>query len=152
MNCGHMTAPCGLDCYNCFFYWIDDKEIRDAVYESMMENAEVKDGLKHLEPLAAYACQGCRNENGFAPPFEINDKQEQCKTFKCCSDKGIEFCADCPEFPCDRLIQHADRAAEVPHDTKKFNMCLIKKMGLESRAMERVKRVHQTYFKGERTS
>jgi hypothetical protein len=39
-------------------------------------------------------------------------------------------------------------ASQVPHNTKVFNLCLIKKMGLESWAETKAKNVKSTYFKG----
>jgi len=39
-------------------------------------------------------------------------------------------------------------ASKVPHNTKVFNLCLIKKMGLEKWATEKAKSVKDTYFKG----
>jgi len=37
----------------------------------------------------------------------------------------------------------------VPHNTKVFNLCLIKKMGLEAWAETKAKNVKHTYFKGQ---
>lgn len=42
---------------------------------------------------------------------------------------------------------YADKAAEVPHNTKVFNLCLIKKMGFGTWAKEKAGKVKRTYFK-----
>ncbi len=47
-----------------------------------------------------------------------------------------------------RLEDFAEKAPDVPHNTKVFNLCLIKKMGLESWAANKAKGVKDTYFKG----
>lgn len=39
-------------------------------------------------------------------------------------------------------------ASEVPHNTKVFNLALIRKMGLEKWAQEKAKLVKETYFGG----
>jgi hypothetical protein len=44
------------------------------------------------------------------------------------------------------LHPYADRAVEVAHNTKIFNLCLIRKMGLESWAKTKSKSVGETYF------
>jgi len=36
----------------------------------------------------------------------------------------------------------------VPHNTKVFNLALIRKMGLEKWAQEKARSVKRTYFKG----
>ena len=63
--------------------------------------------------------------------------------------KGITYCWECGEFPCDHLHPYADQAAIRQHNTKLFNLCLIKRMGVERWAEEKVLKVKQTYFHGE---
>ena len=58
------------------------------------------------------------------------------------------FCCDCSDFPCDYLHPYADQAANVPHNIKVFNLCLIKKLGLETWAKNKAKSVKNVYFKG----
>jgi hypothetical protein len=91
-------------------------------------------------------CRGCRSEGGAVAAL---GRDEPCNVYRCTADKGISFCCDCPDFPCDHLHPYADRASEMPHNTKVFNLCLIKKMGLEAWAETKAKSVKDTYFKGE---
>jgi len=90
-------------------------------------------------------CGGCRNENG---TIAFLNMTQPCRTYQCSKDRGINFCYDCSEFPCDHLHPYADKASQFPHNTKVFNLCLIKKMGLEAWAKEKAKTVKDTYFKG----
>jgi hypothetical protein len=90
-------------------------------------------------------CEGCRCGNGV---LSFLQQTEPCKVFTCTKEKGIEFCCDCKEFPCDYLHPYADYAAKAPHNTKVYNLCLIKKMGLEKWAEEKSLSVNQTYFTG----
>ncbi|MBW1642370.1 MAG: DUF3795 domain-containing protein [Deltaproteobacteria bacterium] len=134
MNYEQMTAPCGLDCFNCIVYLANEnQEMRTAVSE-------------HLDiPLEEAVCKGCRNENGKCSAIP---KGMECNVYPCAEKKGIKFCCDCTDFPCDYLHPYADQAAHVPHNTKVFNLCLIKKLGLETWGKNKAKSVKAVYFKG----
>jgi len=129
-----MTAPCGLDCFNCPMYLANENgKLRNTIAERL-----------HIPPEKA-VCAGCRNEKGV---ISFLDMTEPCPTYVCSQNRGNTFCCDCSEFPCDHLHPYADKASQFPHNTKVFNLCLIKKMGLESWAKEKAKSVKDTYFKG----
>ena len=135
MDYRQMTAPCGLDCFNCPVYLArEDEGLRTKISQNM--------GI----PAEQASCQGCRNEKGTIPSFNMT---EPCSVYKCTEEKGIDFCYDCSDFPCDHLHPYADKASLLPHNTKVFNLCLIKKMGLEAWAETKAKSVKSTYFKGE---
>ena len=137
MDYRHMTAPCGLDCFNCPVYLANENEkLRDAISRNM--------GV----PRERAVCGGCRAENG---TIRLMGMTGPCNVYRCIQDRGLELCCDCDDFPCDYLHPYADMAAERPHNTKVFNLCLIKKMGLESWAEGRAKGVRDTYFKGKFT-
>ncbi|MFH2011628.1 MAG: DUF3795 domain-containing protein [Pseudomonadota bacterium] len=132
MNYEQMTAPCGLDCFNCFLYLTNEnQEIRTTISENL--------GI----PVEKAVCKGCRNENGKCPVLPM-----ECNVYPCAERKGVKFCYDCSEFPCDYLHPYAEQAIRVPHNTKVFNLCLIKKMGLESWAKDKAKSVKDIYFSG----
>jgi len=135
MDYRQMTAPCGLDCFNCPLYLArEDGGLRTKISQNM--------GI----PAEQASCQGCRNEKGTIPFLNMT---EPCSIYKCTAEKGIDFCCDCSDFPCDHLHPYADKASLLPHNTKVFNLCLIKKMGLETWAETKAKSVKSTYFKGE---
>jgi hypothetical protein len=139
MDFREMTAPCGLDCFNCPFYLANDSE---ELRKQMALRVQGY-GIPYEEAYEKVACKGCRKRNG-VPPFGT----EPCKVFKCISSKGIESCADCSDFPCDNLQPYADHASEFPHNMKMFNLALIRKMGVEKWAQEKAKSVRDTYFGG----
>lgn len=130
----NMTAPCGLDCFNCPMYMAS---MNEGLRKKIAEN------LKIPEEIAQ--CRGCRNEGGIMAFMKM---KEPCNVYRCIEEKGIDLCSDCSDFPCDHLHPYADKASAVPHNTKVFNLCLIKKMGLEEWAAEKAKDVKDTYFKG----
>jgi len=134
MDYRQMTAPCGLDCWNCPVYLAsNDDGLRAKIAQNM--------GI----PVEQVNCQGCRDENGVIPFLGMT---EPCGAYKCAENNGVSFCCECSDFPCDYLHPFADMASQVPHNTKVFNLCLIKKMGLESWAETKAKNVKGTYFKG----
>jgi len=129
-----MTAPCGLDCFNCPVYLAN-------------ENAGLRAAIakRFNIPVEKAVCQGCRHENG---AIGFLGMTEPCNVYKCIDKKEIDFCGDCEDFPCEHLHPYADLAAERPHNTKVFNLCLIKKMGVENWAETKSKSVRDTYFSG----
>ncbi len=130
-----LTAPCGLDCFNCPIYLANENEEARKLVESKAQ--------KYGFPADKARCKGCRERNG-VPPLGT----EQCKVFKCISLKGIESCADCSDFPCDNLHPYAEFASDLPHNIKVFNLALMRKMGKEKWAKEKAKAVRETYFCG----
>jgi hypothetical protein len=110
MDYKHMTAPCGLPCFEC---------------------------PAHEQGL----CKGCRNEKG-----KCGVNPMLCRVYPCAEEKGVTFCYECSDFPCDFLHPYADQAATKGHNLKVFNLCLIKKLGLEEWAMNKVKSVGEVYF------
>ncbi len=132
-----MTAPCGLDCFNCPLYIAGtNDDFRKQVAEKM--------GI----PFEKAQCKGCRNEKGI---IRAIGNKEPCKTYECIKEKNLSFCFECSDFPCNNLHPFVPRTADIePNNIKVFNLCLIKKMGLEKWAEESSKQVRDTYFKGKR--
>ena len=129
-----MTAPCGLDCFNCPMYKaVTSEQIREQISKAMS-----------IPPDKAQ-CPGCRKQKG---TIGFLGMTEPCNVYRCTDEKNIDFCHECKDFPCDHLHPYADMATMVPHNTKVFNLCLIKKMGLEEWAENKARSVKNTYFKG----
>jgi len=128
MDYKQMTAPCGLDCFNCILYSGYADKNRQALV--------LKEASRSLS-----ICKGCRNENGNCPNLPM-----PCNVYPCAGKRGVAFCCECSDFPCDYLHPYADRASELPHNTKVFNLCLIKKMGLESWAKDKAISVKKVYY------
>jgi hypothetical protein len=101
-------APCGIDCHRCVRY--DEGEIAALArrlktalggFETMA--ARVADRNPALREYPAFAaildflgeggCPGCR-EGGAPLPF--------CAARTCFREKGVDFCFQCDEYPCDR--------------------------------------------------
>jgi len=139
MNYLQMTAPCGLDCFNCHFFLAhkDPEAMRQVEQWSKELNISIE--IMH--------CRGCRNHNGQIPlQKHLFGDSHRCAAYECSQDKGVKFCGDCEEFPCDNLHPYADKAGTLPHNIKVFNLCLINKMGLEKWAEAKASEVREIYF------
>jgi len=93
-------------------------------------------------PKEKLPCDGCRSINGNCPVIPC-----QCDTFKCAETNKVDFCFECDEFPCSKLAPAVDRADTLPHNIKLFNLCMIKKSGLED-FIKKSLEIKQTYYKG----
>jgi hypothetical protein len=139
MDYYQMTAPCGLDCFNCHFYLArEDKEAMNTV-KKLSEEFNI--------PVEIMLCKGCRSHNGRIPlQKHVFGDAHRCAAYECSQGKGFEYCGDCDEFPCDNLHPYADKASDLPHNIKVFNLCLIQKMGLEEWAKTKASEVRKIYF------
>ncbi|MCP3922297.1 MAG: DUF3795 domain-containing protein [Desulfobacterales bacterium] len=134
-----MTAPCGLDCFNCHFFLAHEDENEMKKVEALAErfNFEADKML----------CKGCRSHDGKIPlQMHIYGEKHFCAAYECIKKKGLDFCYECDDFPCDNLHPYADQAENLPHNYKVFNLCLINKMGLEKWANEKSKDVRNDYY------
>jgi hypothetical protein len=134
MDYQQMTSPCGMDCFNCPAYLAnEDAQVRAALAERLR--------LPHEK----VRCEGCRNARG---TIAFLGDTEACDVFRCTNEKRLTFCYQCGDFPCDHLHPYADQASVRQHNTKVFNLCLIKKMGLDTWAETKAASVKQAYFNG----
>ena len=139
MDSFQMTAPCGLDCFNCHFYLA--KKDREA--QATVDKLSAQYGI----PLEVMHCDGCRAHDGQIPlQKHVFGAAHRCAAYECSKSKELDFCGECETFPCDHLHPYADKAADLPHNMKVFNLCLINKMGVEKWAESRASKVRETYF------
>jgi hypothetical protein len=126
-----LTAPCGLDCFNCPTY---EGNITEELKKWISENYKI--------PIEKTPCKGCRDEKGnckFAP-------NNQCATWNCIHEKGLTFCFECGDFPCEKLMP-TQKGAQFPHNMKVYNLCRMKKNGIDSWIEESVE-IRKRYFQG----
>ncbi len=127
-----LTAPCGLACFLCDFY-------EDNLTDEVAELTHLKFGV----PKKEIPCKGCRGQDG--KHFHL---PHGCATLDCVKAKGVTLCCECNDFPCAFLAPTADKAAHLPHNTKLYNLCRIKKMGLERWIEEEAGQIREKYFTG----
>ena len=125
-----MSSPCGLPCFHCPAYLAQDyPEIREKVA-----------AVLNVPPDKA-TCEGCRPQKG---RINLLNPEKSCKVFLCAGQKGIDFCHECDDFPCERFQPYADQA-NFPHNMKMYQLCMMKKLGLEVWAEERAAKIWDTY-------
>ena len=109
-----LVAPCGIDCGICELY-------------TCRENARLFSALTARGiPQEKIPCDGCRAIGGNCPVIP-----EECETYHCVQEKKVEFCYECSDFPCEKLHPSSKRADVLPHNMKVYNLCTIKRVGVE---------------------
>jgi hypothetical protein len=127
-----LTAPCGLDCFNCD---VHESKLTDELAELI----HVKRGV----PKGEIACKGCRQQDG--KHFHL---PQGCATLDCVKAKGVQLCCDCNDFPCAFLAPIADLADHYPHNIKLYNLCRIKKVGLDRWIEKEAGQIRKKYITG----
>ncbi|GBF34973.1 hypothetical protein DCCM_4094 [Desulfocucumis palustris] len=103
-------SPCGLDCGRCADY--ENGEIRKLsakLLQALGKNYNIVAKMKSdknpifknysnfkeiLSSFSQASCTGCRGENDLCPI--------QCTAKICNREKGIDFCFQCTDYPCDK--------------------------------------------------
>jgi len=99
-----MMAVCGLDCGSCEIRLApnDGEAARVVVaWFQEMDWLGESEGMAEVIERGMY-CTGCRGDRShhWAP---------ECPLLKCCVDeRGLDHCAQCEDFVCDRLASFAD--------------------------------------------
>ena len=132
-----LISPCGLYCANCPLYKArTDESLRNKIAERQGIPAE-----------KVLVCAGCRPSNGVVPE---SGGASVCDTYACAlNDKKIEFCYECEDFPCLKLAPCADRAQEIPHNTKIYNLLWLHKLGIDA-WLERYPSLMRQYLRGKK--
>jgi len=106
-----MMAYCGLDCSDCDAY-IATQENEDAKRE---ETARKWSKLYRadIEPWQIN-CSGCKSDGVKFSHCDV------CDIRSCCLSKGVENCAVCEEYICDRLSVFIKMAPDAGAALEKF--------------------------------
>lgn len=132
----NLIAPCGnfCDMYRCAAH--GDVVGQEKLAERFRKHLGVPDAQADW-----MACVPCR---------ENIDKcwSGDCKVFHCCvKQRGLDFCSDCEDFPCDLLKPHS--GCPPAHNLKVFNLVRIKKLGWKKwleEAKSDPREMHARYF------
>jgi hypothetical protein len=115
-----LAAVCGLFCPACH------------VYLATQEDPERLKVLaqRFQRPIEEMHCNGCRSD---ARCFYCNTV---CFMSGCAKEKGVEFCGECADYPCDGLKAFQK---EAPHRIELWkNQARIKEAGYEQWYMEMI--------------
>lgn len=115
-----LAAVCGLFCPACTIYI----GTRDDPERLTMIAARVQKPVEELH------CDGCRSEK------RCFYCRERCKMEKCSSERGVDFCGECREYPCEDLRAFQ---VEMPHRIELWkSQERIKEAGYEKWYMEMI--------------
>ena len=126
-----LTAPCGMDCFNCQAY---EKNISPEMQKMF--------AARLGKPEGEIGCKGCRQEGTCL-------LLPSCATLECVKSKNVDFCYQCDSFPCEKLAPCAQGAEKYPHNFKLFNLCRIQKVGLQAWAENEANEIRKKYYQGE---
>jgi hypothetical protein len=71
----------------------------------------------------------------------------ECKVYQCIEKTDMQTCAECSDFPCGHLHPYSDQAMK-PHNTKVFNLCRIKNVGIKKWATDEAGDILDKYYYG----
>ena len=99
-----MIAYCGLDCSQCGAFQAtqdddDQKRAETAKLWSQLYQADIKANQIN--------CTGCKSDG--VKFYHCN----VCDIRQCCSSRGIDNCAACQDYICDKLTQFVKMAPEA---------------------------------------
>jgi len=63
-------------------------------------------------------------------PHDFLAEGSPCATYTCSVEHGLDFCYECPKFPCVKLQPCADMANVLPQNLKVFDLFCLKRQGL----------------------
>lgn len=155
----HWVAPCSLMCYSCpalkdgaisctaaklLGYFEGYYDFLDARIPS--DNQVYREKVQgHLERLELYTCRpcpGCRENPGECCIAG-------CTVAECMKEKQLDFCADCPDFPCEKTSSFFAKLDPIILEDWKRGTERIRRIGPESYFEENKNRSHYQSFKKE---
>jgi len=98
-------AACGLDCESCSIrrFPFDEGAAAECVpwFREMGWLNASEGKAEALE--RGMTCRGCKGDRSVHWSVD-DDGRVDCWILECCVDgKGLEFCSDCGDFPCEKL-------------------------------------------------
>ena len=112
---GEMIAYCGLNCVTCQIYLATretdlkkQRQMREQIASYITKQFGTETRLEDVTD-----CDGCTTKNG-----KLFSECQKCQIRKCAKEKGLENCAYCSEYACDKLSKLFD-SGSVEADAKK---------------------------------
>lgn len=155
----HYVAPCSLFCYTCLafkdgavpelagklcnyfegYYEFNDANLPEQ-YRSWL--GEFEAFYKRLEQYTKRPCHGCRND-----PALKRGCIEGCVVPACVKDHNVDFCAECPEFPCQKAKTFFSTVNDTIGTGWENGSERLKQIGLEAYFNEKKDISHYIKFK-----
>lgn len=133
-------AVCGLDCARCADYENGEIKFLSARLADLLSGyervASLKSEqnplfndypifLKFLKHFTQASCGGCRSKNLRCPI--------ECHAKTCSQQKGVDFCFECSEYPCDKQFEGKTRDRWLKRNNR------MKAIGIENYYLEQSK-------------
>ena len=124
---------CGDYCRTCHWYTDALRKPATELLDLVKKHFEVvgwvnykggnsQETIKGLEILSKSACAfNCKGGGGWGG----------CPVRKCCIGKGVNFCFECPEFPCEANWSEKSKHANVFNADKRRRLKEMKEIGVE---------------------
>jgi hypothetical protein len=95
-----IIAYCGLACHTCPIYLATRQESKEEQARMRIEISQLLKGQYGInyEPEEINDCDGCRTQGG-----RLFSGCKVCPIRRCASEKGLENCAYCIEYACEKL-------------------------------------------------
>jgi len=110
-----MIAYCGLNCRTCRIYLATretdlkkQRQMREGIASYIREHFDSKTRVEDITD-----CDGCTIKDG-----RLFSGCQKCEARKCAREKGLENCAYCSEYACEKLSKLFD-SGSVEVDAKK---------------------------------
>jgi len=114
-----LVSPCGYCCAKCPAH---EGGCTDKVVVGKM----AKRANMSVEKFESFRCPGCRPTQGSPRGGVV------CPTYDCCVNRqGLDFCYQCEDFPCLKLAPISKEAEVRTHNSKIYNLLMIKKLGID---------------------
>jgi len=93
-------AYCGLICQGCPIYWATREQNTKKKHEMRAEIARQTNDIykEKMKAEDVTDCDGCKTETG-----RLFSGCKKCQIRKCAREKGVENCAHCSEYACEKL-------------------------------------------------
>jgi len=93
-------AYCGLACHSCAIYLATREQDEEKRYKMRVDIAQqIKERYgQECKPEDVTDCDGCKTEGG-----RLLSDCKKCEIRKCAREKGIDNCAHCNEYACEKL-------------------------------------------------
>ena len=93
-------------------------------------------GFSRKEPMFSLCGLNCAlcamHVGGYCPGCGGGEGNQSCAIARCSLGRGVEFCADCAEYPCARYEGFDDADSFVPHSRRRADLERARELGLEA--------------------
>lgn len=112
MNLDEILGYCGLYCPGC------------GAYQTTAAGGSIE-----YEPGSVTTCRGCNSS-------EVSIWCSDCEIKTCAREKGVRYCLECADFPCEKSHRFMDDPRYPYHRDVPETMTRLRKVGLEKWAEE----------------